>query len=201
MRPAAGGAYRRDRAGPAAFNPPDLDCDDQGWPAIVLEGQIPANPIRDALRYSPPALRPALRAFGPEHDHQRRADDDNPLRRYHSLLWQPRRLTTSIVHGDLNMNNILLSRTAGGETIAWLIDFDKTTNGAHAVFDAVKLETEFKLHVLPHWLENLEELLRLEQLLHQGLIDPDAPLDFGRMNTCARPTSLSRRSGAPRCTT
>lgn len=180
MRPLAA---RIDVTGPAEllFNLPDnLDCDDQGWPAIVLEGQI------EQTRYA--TLDDTRRQhFGQLYARSGQStiisggnNYDNPLRRYHSLLWQPRRLTTSIVHGDLNMNNILLSRTAGGETIAWLIDFDKTTNGAHAVFDAVKLETEFKLHVLPHWLENLEELLRLEQLLHQGLIDPDAPLDFGQ---------------------
>lgn len=105
---------------------------------------------------------------------------DNPLRSYYSLLSALRPLTTSIVHGDLNMGNILLNRLANDETVAWLIDFDKTTNGGHAVFDAVKLETEFKIHVLPHWLGSIDELLQLDQSLLQGLVNPTVELDFGK---------------------
>ncbi|HEY0605802.1 MAG TPA: AAA family ATPase [Herpetosiphonaceae bacterium] len=101
----------------------------------------------------------------------------NPIQRYHTLLSRPRALHTSIIHGDMNLGNILLSRTITNTTAvqmrAWLIDFEKTEPGGHTVFDAVKLETEYKLHILPHKLHSVDEFMLLEQILHQALIAPE----------------------------
>lgn len=97
----------------------------------------------------------------------------NPISRYYGALSWPRQLHTSIVHGDMNLSNVLLSRTSGQtELSAWLIDFDKASSGGHSIFDAVKLETEYKLHILPHRLRGIDDFLILEMALHQALTLP-----------------------------
>lgn len=100
----------------------------------------------------------------------------NPLERYHVVLTQPRTLTSSIIHGDMNLWNILLSSaTADHERLrAWLIDFEKTAPGGHTVFDAAKLETEYKIHILSQRLHGLDDYIRLERALYQGLIVPES---------------------------
>lgn len=99
----------------------------------------------------------------------------NPLERYHALLTQPRTLTSSIIHGDMNLWNILLSSVTPDDDRlrAWLIDFEKTGPGGHTVFDAAKLETEYKIHILSQRLHDPDDYIRLERALHQGLIVPD----------------------------
>lgn len=102
----------------------------------------------------------------------------NPLTVYAHLLSTPRTLTTAIVHGDFNLGNILLSWSRDRLHITpWLIDFDKTGPGQHAVFDAVKLEIEYKTHILAHYL-TVEDLLVLEDALFQALNDPQAEPDL-----------------------
>lgn len=101
----------------------------------------------------------------------------DPLAHYADLLGAPMALHTSIIHGDLNLGNILIREHGYGSerTIAaWLIDFDQTGPGGHTVFDAVKLETEYKLHLLPHRLHGRDDFLRLETALHAGLVEPRA---------------------------
>lgn len=126
--------------------------------------------------------------FGILDDYRERLDQDiaglravggatNPLFLYYGLLASPRTLHTSIVHGDMNLSNILLSRPNDqGPFSAWLIDFDKTSAGGHTVFDAVKLETEYKVHILPHRLTSVDDFLRLEQVLHLALVQPEQAL-------------------------
>lgn len=108
----------------------------------------------------------------------------NPLETYYDLLNRPRTITTSIVHGDLNLSNILVrqlgqtgaasrSHAKSASLISWLIDFDKTGSGAHTVFDAVKLETEYKIHVLPHLFYDISDFMRLEYILYEALIRPN----------------------------
>jgi hypothetical protein len=106
----------------------------------------------------------------------------NPLEHYHRLLTQRQSLRTSIIHGDMNLGNILLTRPEEGrsaDAIAWLIDFDRTDAGGHTVFDAVKLETEYKIHILPTRLRSVENYILLEKALNQALISPTSPFDFG----------------------
>jgi hypothetical protein len=105
----------------------------------------------------------------------------NPIDEYQRLLGTPRPLTSSTVHGDMNLGNILLSASEFEDVVSpWLIDFDKTGPGQHAVFDAVKLETEYKTHVLSHKLGDAYDLLALERALFQALNDPGAELDMLR---------------------
>jgi hypothetical protein len=99
---------------------------------------------------------------------------DNPIARLNELLAKRRTFTSAIAHGDMNLGNILLNRSAAGSAVtAWLIDFDKTGPGQHAVFDAVKLETEYKAHLLPYLVRNVDDQIELETILHQALIEPD----------------------------
>ncbi|WP_129631438.1 phosphotransferase [Candidatus Oscillochloris fontis] len=99
----------------------------------------------------------------------------DPLAIYATLLDTPISLHTSIIHGDLNLGNILMREYGpngiGGVT-AWLIDFDQTRPGGHTVFDLVKLEMEYKLHILSHRLRSRVDVLRLEAALHAALTNP-----------------------------
>jgi|GEM_PF-6663888 len=100
---------------------------------------------------------------------------ENPLPHYYNLLSRSQMLHTSIIHGDMNLGNILLNRVQPRRDqvpLAWLIDFDRTMAGGHTVFDAVKLETEYKLHILPHRLQGPHEFLLLDAALHQALVNP-----------------------------
>ena len=63
------------------------------------------------------------------------------------------RMSFSHIHGDLNLENVLITRSPGGERRdpdlgyrCWVVDFAKTRLG-HAAFDFAKLEIELKTHV------------------------------------------------------
>lgn len=96
----------------------------------------------------------------------------DPLAIYGTLFDTPMHLHTSIIHGDLNLGNILMREYPSNGMVAWLIDFDQTRPGGHTVFDLVKLETEYKLHILTHRLRSRNEVLRLEAALHAALTKP-----------------------------
>ncbi|MBZ0276365.1 MAG: phosphotransferase [Anaerolineae bacterium] len=87
------------------------------------------------------ALLDAVRALTPSFDpRQRMIPVDryqmvNPLQVYDTLLDHFMHGTTSRIHGDLNLSNILL----GPENGLWLIDFGHTRNG-HTLFDWAVLE-------------------------------------------------------------
>jgi hypothetical protein len=69
----------------------------------------------------------------------------NPLRRYAALLDERVFGTLSTIHGDLNLENILID--PGGYT--WLIDFALTRDG-HTLYDFARLETELVTrHIAP----------------------------------------------------
>lgn len=70
-------------------------------------------------------------------------DLPNPLERLPNLLNQTISGTRSIIHGDLNLENILIG--PGG--IIWLIDFAETKEG-HTLFDFAHLFTEVIAHIL-----------------------------------------------------
>lgn len=119
-------------------------------------------------------LRPSGDLPGLEPAHAGRTIRD-PLGAYGELLGAMLPLHTSIIHGDLNLGNILIRVYGPGSErspSAWLIDFDQTGPGGHTVFDLVKLETEYKLHLLPHRLHSQADFLRLEAALHAALINP-----------------------------
>ncbi len=110
----------------------------------------------------------------------------DPMAHYHALLSPAMTLHTSIIHGDMNLGNLLIRERGHGRkatTTAWLIDFDLTMPGGHTVFDAVKLETEYKLHLLPHRFHSPADFLRLETALHAALINPNAVEELLHGNT------------------
>ncbi|PDW02243.1 hypothetical protein [Candidatus Viridilinea mediisalina] len=102
----------------------------------------------------------------------------DPLASYAKYLQGPANLHTCIIHGDLNLGNILMRRQRSGaeqtQMLAWLIDFDRTMAGGHAVYDFVKLETEYKCQILPFKLRQPHDILRLEEALYRAIFNPDA---------------------------
>jgi hypothetical protein len=62
----------------------------------------------------------------------------------------------SIIHGDLNLENVLLG--PGG--LVWLIDFARTREG-HTLFDFAHLEAEVIAHILAPQIESAQEYLDL----------------------------------------
>ncbi|PDW02245.1 hypothetical protein CJ255_15005, partial [Candidatus Viridilinea mediisalina] len=102
----------------------------------------------------------------------------DPLASYAQYLQRPGDLHTCIIHGDLNLGNVLIRRQRSGteqtQMHAWLIDFDRTMAGGHAVYDFVKLETEYKCHILPFKLQQPDDILRLEAALYRAIFNPKA---------------------------
>lgn len=69
------------------------------------------------------------------------------------ILTTPREMTFSHIHGDLNLENILLTRS-DKKLLGWFIDFARSRYG-HAVFDFVKFETEIKTQLVAPYLFQL----------------------------------------------
>jgi hypothetical protein len=64
---------------------------------------------------------------------------------------KPVPMTVSRIHGDLNLDNILVSDSGSGKDTAsdsWLIDFAKTQEQGHLAYDFVKLEVEMRTQLL-----------------------------------------------------
>jgi len=99
----------------------------------------------------------------------------NPIHKNRQLYPDNARLemAISIIHGDLNLGNVLLT-PIGSEYQPWLIDWAKVREDAHTAFDFTKLETEIKTHLLADELNGLSFLgamdkLRLVYGFEQGL--------------------------------
>ena len=67
----------------------------------------------------------------------------DPLARLPALLYQSITATRSVIHGDLNLENVLVG--PGG--FVWLIDFARTRSG-HPLFDFAHLEAEIIAHII-----------------------------------------------------
>ena len=73
-------------------------------------------------------------------------------------------LTTSIIHGDLNLENILVTLSGEADSqklLGWFIDFSRSREG-HTAHDFVKLETEIKTHLLAKYLARLISKMQLK---------------------------------------
>jgi hypothetical protein len=66
----------------------------------------------------------------------------DPIEKLDSLLSETIQCTRSIIHGDLNLENILV----GPGELIWLIDFAETRSG-HTLFDFAKLNAEVISHI------------------------------------------------------
>jgi hypothetical protein len=109
----------------------------------------------------------------------------NPLDRLPALLNQTITGSRSIIHGDLNLENILI----GPGDIIWLIDFAETREG-HTLFDFAHLYTEIIAHLLsghfPSPAEYLEKLSNgqlsllseFEAVVQQFLFNPGEVREF-----------------------
>jgi serine/threonine protein kinase/formylglycine-generating enzyme required for sulfatase activity len=93
----------------------------------------------------------------------------NPLYDYDALLDQHVSAMTSIIHGDLNLDNILVTPTS---RLAWLIDFATTRDKGHNLYDFMRLETQVITKPLPQTRLGPEAATRLMQALHQAEAAP-----------------------------
>jgi len=89
-------------------------------------------------------------------DHYQFSD---PVSRLPDLLEQTVSGTQSTIHGDLNLENILV----GPGDFVWLIDFANTREG-HPLFDFARLQAEIVAHVIAARLDSPEAYLRLLQV-------------------------------------
>jgi hypothetical protein len=103
-----------------------------------------------------------------------------PLAKIPALLAETVSGTQSIVHGDLNLENVLIG--PGG--FVWLIDFAQTREG-HTLFDFAHLEAELIAHIMAHQFKNpadylawLPEMLRrISPGERMGIRSPKLTLD------------------------
>ncbi len=82
----------------------------------------------------------------------------DPLACYPALLAETVAGTQSTIHGDLNLENILVG--PGG--MVWLVDFAQTREG-HPLFDFAHLQAELVAHVIAPQLESAADYLALLQ--------------------------------------
>lgn len=87
----------------------------------------------------------------------------DPLEKLPALLNETITASQSIIHGDLNLENILV----GPGEIIWLIDFAETRHG-HPLADFAHLETEIISHIIAPQVENPLEFLKLFDAVLQG---------------------------------
>ncbi len=88
----------------------------------------------------------------------------NPLFDYDILMNQLLFTMTSIIHGDLNLENILVTAEMN---LAWLIDFAATRQG-HTLTDFMRLETQVITKLLPPIGVGPVEAARLMAALDRG---------------------------------
>jgi len=116
----------------------------------------------------------------------------DPLTHIPALLSETIHASQSIIHGDLNLENILVG--PGG--MLWLIDFAQTREG-HTLFDFAHLETEIIGHIIAPQVDNpvdylailrrknsprYQELASLLEALHEiasrCLFNPSQPREY-----------------------
>jgi hypothetical protein len=115
----------------------------------------------------------------------------DPLQSLPGWLAQTVMGTRSIIHGDLNLENVLV----GPGSFVWLIDFAQTRPG-HPLFDFARLRAELIAQVLAPQMEKplmVIDLLRagnpllnaIEQIEARCLFNPDQPAEAALANTLA----------------
>lgn len=109
----------------------------------------------------------------------------DPLAQLPGLLAKTVVGSRSIIHGDLNVENVLI----GPGDFVWLIDFASTREG-HTLFDFAHLGAELVAHVLSKRYTSVEEYLaaleaeeepllnQLEEIASRCLADPEKPQEF-----------------------
>ena len=99
----------------------------------------------------------------------------NPLYNFDSLLDRVMEARFSVIHGDLNLQNVLVDGDTG---FAWLIDFSETREGP-TVFDLQRLEVQVITKLLPPALLasglETEAVIDLMAALHHDPPQQNAP--------------------------
>ncbi len=139
---------------------------EEGRSASGIHGQVIATQM-DLLQAEVAKALPALELNG---DSIFLADRwlPNPLLRLSELLGQRIQGTRSVIHGDLNLENVLV----GPGDLVWLIDFAATREG-HTLFDFARLEVELTTQVIAdrftEWGMGLQDFLKLFKYLETGV--------------------------------
>lgn len=102
----------------------------------------------------------------------------NPLLTYDDLLHQFLPVKVSTVHGDLNLENVLVDPATRDIRV---IDFATVTKG-HTLHDLLRLETEVLIMLLPPILAEAglppETVYLVQEYLHQFTLQPEQSLTF-----------------------
>ena len=99
----------------------------------------------------------------------------NPLQVVDELLRSERTAKTSIIHGDLNLRNIMVHKETG---FAWLIDFAHTRSDGPTLFDLQRLEEHVIAEMVAPLLEkrkNGNDLVTILNALHSDPLNSKAP--------------------------
>jgi aminoglycoside phosphotransferase (APT) family kinase protein len=109
----------------------------------------------------------------------------DPLLRLQGLLEETVAGTRSVIHGDLNLENVLV----GPGSLVWMIDFAMTREG-HPLYDFAHLESEVIAHILSEqagtprayldlWRAGENPLLNsLHAIAGRCLLDPLRPREY-----------------------
>jgi hypothetical protein len=96
----------------------------------------------------------------------------DPLEKLPGLLEERLSGTQSTIHGDLNLENILVGPGGfGPQGFVWLIDFAQTRDG-HPLFDFAHLEAEIIAHILSPQMATPAEYLSLLQNPDEAMRNP-----------------------------
>jgi hypothetical protein len=98
----------------------------------------------------------------------------DPLEKLPDLLNETVNGSRSTIHGDLNLENVLV----GPGEFVWLIDFAETREG-HPLYDFAQLETEIIAHILSEQIPSAQDYL-------QGIRNGDFPLLVAVENIASR---------------
>lgn len=123
-----------------------------------------------------------------------RFDLPDPLDRLPALLAESIAGTRSVIHGDLNLENVLV----GPGSLVWLIDFAETREG-HPLFDFAHLESEIIAHILAPQAGSARVYLELWRA-SAGALRPARPTgSAGGQPPCASPLLEALHAIAGRC--
>jgi len=102
----------------------------------------------------------------------------DPLEKLPGLLAERLNGTQSTIHGDLNMENILVGPGGfGPQGFVWLIDFAQTRDG-HPLFDFAHLEAEIIAHIIAPQMTTPADYLNLLQNPDEARRNPFYALRF-----------------------
>lgn len=163
-----------DSTEPLAFKPGDRIPQVDG--VVIATRYTVLNGIARTLL---PTHQPEEKLFtGPQaEDVQKRHDIQllNPLYAFDTLLDRVMETRFSVIHGDLNLQNVLVDSDTG---FAWLIDFSETRQGP-TVFDLQRLEVQVITKLLPLALAaaglGIETVIDLMAALHRDPPQHNAP--------------------------